>query len=75
MPKYSINNIISKTLDGIQTAHSEYKKWSNGYWITEGPEYLMTTAIARTIAEIPGLSALGHDGAWHTAYIERGGRT
>ena len=52
MPKYSINNIISKTLDGIQTAHSEYKKWSNGYWITEGPEYLMTTAIARTIAEI-----------------------
>lgn len=52
MPRYSIDNIISKTLDGIRTAHSEYCQWSNGYWIVDGPEYFITTAIARKIAGI-----------------------
>ena len=52
MPRYSIDNIISKTLDGFRTAHSEYHQWSNGWWIVDGPEYFITTSIARKIAGI-----------------------
>ena len=50
MPRYSIDGIISKTLDGIKTAHTEYCRWSGGNWIVDAPEYFITTAIARKIA-------------------------
>ena len=52
MAKYSIENIMSKTLDGVEAAHKDYCKWSNGDWITDGPEYLITTTVARKIANI-----------------------
>ena len=43
------SNIIKKTLSGITKAHKDYEKWS-GLWLCTGPEYMVTTYIAKEIA-------------------------
>ncbi|MCY4364190.1 MAG: hypothetical protein OXE42_18740 [Gammaproteobacteria bacterium] len=46
-------NIIKKTLRGITKAHKDYENWS-GLWLCTGPEYMITTYIAKEIATNTG---------------------
>ena len=43
-------NIINQTLRGISKAQKDYEAWSGGNWLGFAPEYLMTTYIAKEIA-------------------------
>ena len=43
------SNIIKKTLRGITKAHKDYENWS-GLGLCTGPEYMITTYIAKEIA-------------------------
>ncbi len=55
MPKsLSINQIVNATLSGIEISHKKYEIWSGGYWLWEGPEYLITINVAEIIANLSG---------------------
>lgn len=52
MPRQiSREKVAECILSGINKAHKDYCAWSGGDWLDEAPEYLMTTYIARSIAE------------------------
>ena len=42
-------DIARAALSGIAKSHEEHTAWSNGCWLYEAPEYLITTSIAREI--------------------------
>jgi hypothetical protein len=50
----SIDRIIEATLDGIDESMSVYQKWSNGEWLWNAPEYLITVKIAENISNLDG---------------------
>ena len=53
MPKKISRELIAdRILYGIKKAQKDYKEWSDGDWLYYAPEYLLTTYIARSIADI-----------------------
>ncbi len=53
MPKsLSIDQIVNATLAGIENSQRKYEEWSGGYWLWEGPEYLITISVAENIANL-----------------------
>ena len=53
MPGKISRELIAKMiLSGINKAHKDYEEWSGGDWLWNAPEYLLTTYIARSIADI-----------------------
>ena len=50
----SMNGVIEKTLCGIEKAQRDYKAWSNGSWLWEAPEYMLTMYIAKELWKMPG---------------------
>ncbi len=59
MPKsLSIDQIVAATLNGIGQSQRKYEKWSGGYWLWEGPEYLITINVAENIAKLSGAKYL-----------------
>ncbi|MDE0036822.1 MAG: hypothetical protein OXU77_04560 [Gammaproteobacteria bacterium] len=51
-----IEQIRGRILKGIRKAQSDYGVWADGAWLSEAPEYFMTTYIAREIAAVPAAS-------------------
>lgn len=49
-----IQKIVSSTLEGIVQAQRSYEKWTEGDWLWNAPEYLLTTFIADKISRIDG---------------------
>lgn len=49
-----IQEIVSSTLDGIVQAQRSYDEWTEGDWLWNAPEYLLTTSIANKISKING---------------------
>ena len=49
-----IQEIVSSTLDGIVQAQRSYDEWTEGDWLWNAPEYLLTTFIANKISKING---------------------
>ncbi len=47
-----MDDVANKTLAGISKAQREYEDWTGGCWLWEGPEYMVTTYIARQISTI-----------------------
>lgn len=47
-----MNDIVQKTLAGISEAQKKYEYWTGGRWLWEAPEYMVTTYIAKHIADI-----------------------
>lgn len=59
MPRsISIEQIIDATLNGIEQSQTKYENWSGGYWLWEGPEYLITINVAENIAKLAGTKYL-----------------
>lgn len=55
MPKQiSIEKIVGATISGIIESQKEYEEWTGGYWLWEGPEYLITINVARSITDLEG---------------------
>ena len=52
MPYDLMNDIVNKTLAGISEAQKKYEYWTGGRWLWEAPEYMVTTYIAKHIANI-----------------------
>lgn len=50
----SMGKIVDAVLAGIKKSQKQYEKWSNGAWLWEAPEYLITVNVANKIAEIDG---------------------
>jgi len=48
----SMNEVVNCTLEAITNAHNEYLKWTNGEWLWNAPEYLLTVKIAESIANL-----------------------
>ncbi|HOO97848.1 MAG TPA: hypothetical protein PKV16_06530 [Caldisericia bacterium] len=44
--------IVDKVIEGIGKAQRDYMSWSNGYWLSNAPEYMITTSVARSISTI-----------------------
>ena len=49
----SIDDIVGRVLDGTRKAQRDYQVWADGAWLSDAPEYLMTTCIAQKVAAIP----------------------
>ena len=48
------SELLNTVLNGIVRTQEEYESWADGYWLSDAPEYLMTTNIAREIWTIFG---------------------
>ena len=48
----AMDRVVRKTLQGIAEAHRDYHSWTDGRWLWEAPEYLLTTYIAKKISSI-----------------------
>ena len=48
------NEIIKSTLDGIDESMNLYQTWSDGEWLWNAPEYLITVKIAENISKLYG---------------------
>ena len=46
---FTMKEIAENILNGIVLAHEDYLRWSDGDWLFQAPEYLMTTYIAKEI--------------------------
>lgn len=49
-----IETIIEKTLEGIALAQKDYESWTDGDWLWNAPEYMLSTYIAQKISRIQG---------------------
>jgi len=45
----SMDEIVKCVLDGLENAHKEYSEWSDGEYIWNAPEYLLTVNIAKEL--------------------------
>ena len=48
----SMDEVVNFTLDALTPALNEYLKWTNGEWLWNAPEYLLTVKIAESIANL-----------------------
>ena len=69
----SIDEVIEKTLSGIVKAQQDYEAWSGGLWLWEGPEYMLTTYIAKEICTIEGSYYLTLESSVKETVVEAGG--
>ena len=52
MARISKNEILKACVNGIKKSFNEYLKWSNGKWLCNAPEYLLTVNIAKELWNI-----------------------
>ncbi len=48
----SMNEVVDSTLKAIIDSHEEYIEWSDGEWLWNAPEYLLTVNIAKELNRI-----------------------
>lgn len=48
----SMDEVVNCTVKAIANAHHEYFEWSDGEWLWNAPEYLLTVKIAECIANL-----------------------
>lgn len=49
-----ISKVVKATLDGFKEAQRSYEKWSDGSWLWEAPEHLISSIVAKNIAVLEG---------------------
>jgi hypothetical protein len=69
-----INYILDKTLEGIAQAQKDYAKWTDGDWLWNAPEYLLSTFIAHNISKIKGAKYLTLENSAKSAIEDAGAR-
>ena len=69
-----INTVVDKTLEGIVQAQRDYSKWTDGDWLWNAPEYMLSTYIAQKISEIDGAKYLTLENSTKSAIEDAGAR-
>jgi len=69
-----INIIVDKTLDGIVLAQRDYANWTDGDWLWNAPEYMLSTYIAQKISKIDGAKYLTLENSAKSAIEDAGAR-
>ena len=69
-----INIIVDKTLEGIVQAQRDYSKWTDGDWLWNAPEYMLSTYIAQKISKIDGAKYLTLENSAKSAIEDAGAR-
>jgi len=52
MSKITYDEILDSCIKGIKTSFNEYLEWSEGEWLWNAPEYLLTVNIAKSLWKI-----------------------
>ena len=50
--KLTYDEILNSCIEGIKKSFEEYDKWSDGEWLWNAPEYLITVNIAKELNKI-----------------------
>lgn len=74
MARIPMEDIIQSSLDGIVQAHKDYENWSNGEWVWNAPEYMLTTYIAQKLAKIQGLKYITLENNVESVIADAGAR-
>ncbi len=70
----SINKIVDKALEGIVQAQKDYARWTDGDWLWNAPEYMLSTYIAQKISKIDGAKYLTLENSAKSAIEDAGAR-
>ncbi len=69
-----IKTIVEKTLEGIVQAQKDYSRWTDGNWLWNAPEYILSTYIAQKISKIDGAKFLTLENSATSAIEDAGAR-
>lgn len=67
--------VIKQTLKAIAKAQLEYIEWTDTDWLSDGPEYLATTTIAREVQKLNTVSRVTLENNVRRAIKKSGGTT
>lgn len=67
--------VIKQTLRTIAKAQQEYIKWTDTDWLSDGPEYLATTTIAREVQKLDEVAYVTLENNVRSAIKDAGGTT
>ena len=69
-----VNSIVDKALEGIVQAQKDYAQWTDGDWLWNAPEYMLTTYIAQKISKLDGAKYLTLENSAKSAIEDAGAR-
>lgn len=70
-----MGSIVTAVLDGFVEAQENYESWSGGFWLWQAPEYLISSTVAKRIANLDGPKYITLEHGARSALKEAGAKS